>query len=94
METNEKPKNDKRGQKLVLGLLFDLIGMSSVAFPLLDFVWAPLSAFLMTKMYRGNVGKVAGIISFIEEALPITDVIPTFTLTWIYTYVIKKGKIN
>ena len=40
-------------------------------------------------MYKGNIGKVAGVISFIEEILPVFDVIPTFTLTWLYTYTFK-----
>jgi hypothetical protein len=41
----------------------------------------------MTKMYKGKTGKVAAIINFVEEALPGFDVIPTFTLMWLYTYV-------
>ena len=45
-------------QKLLLGILFDLIGMLSYVFPLADVVWAPLSAFIMIKMYKGNVGKI------------------------------------
>jgi len=44
----------------------------------------------MTKMYKGIIGKIAGVVTFIEEILPVFDVIPTFTLTWIYTQVIKK----
>jgi len=43
----------------------------------------------MTKLYRGKAGKIAAIVSFIEEAAPGLDVIPTFTLMWLYTYVIK-----
>jgi hypothetical protein len=46
-------------------------------------------------MYKGTVGKVAGIIGFVEELIPMLDFIPTFTLTWLYTYVIdsKKNRI-
>ena len=80
--------------KLLLGLLFDAIGMASYVIPglaeYIDIVWAPLAGFLMAKMYKGRVGKVAGILTFIEEIIPFTDVIPSFTLTWIYTYWIKK----
>jgi len=43
----------------------------------------------MTKLYKGRTGKIAGAISFIEEALPMLDIIPTFTLMWLYTYVFK-----
>ena len=76
-----------KSQKLLLGLVFDAIGF----IPMLDVVWAPLSAFLMIKMYKGNTGKIAGAIVFIEEALPFLDVIPTFTLMWLYTYVFSKS---
>jgi len=41
-------------------------------------------------MYKGTEGKVAGVISFIEEIVPGLDIIPTFTIMWFYTYVIKK----
>jgi hypothetical protein len=44
-------------------------------------------------MYRGMTGKIGGLVSFVEEAGILgTDFLPTFTLTWIYTYLIKKGK--
>jgi hypothetical protein len=46
-----------------------------------DIIWAPVSAWLMIIMYKGNTGKIAGVISFIEEILPSFDVIPKFTLT-------------
>ena len=36
--------------------------------------------------------KIAGVITFVEEALPGFDVIPTFTLMWIYTYVFNSEK--
>ncbi|MCB0469541.1 MAG: hypothetical protein KDC51_02705, partial [Flavobacteriaceae bacterium] len=52
--------------------------------------WAPLSGYLMSRMYKGTEGKVAGVISFIEEIVPGLDIIPTFTIMWFYTYVIKK----
>ncbi|HZW62059.1 MAG TPA: hypothetical protein VFF15_00280 [Flavobacteriaceae bacterium] len=73
-------------KKLVLSLVFDAIGMLTVV----DLIWAPVSGFLMSAMYKGNKGKIAGVLSFIEEAIPGLDVIPTFTLMWIYTYLIKR----
>jgi hypothetical protein len=42
-------------------------------------------------MYKGNLGKIGGVLSTIEELLPGIDFIPTFTLTWIYKYVITKS---
>ena len=43
-------------------------------------------------MFKGTAGKLAGVFGFIEELLPFVDVIPTFTITWFYTYVIRGGK--
>lgn len=83
----------KKYQILLLGLLFDALGFVSFSIPVIgefsDIIWAPVSAWLMTKLYAGKPGKIAGIITFVEEALPGFDVIPTFTLMWFYTYVIK-----
>lgn len=83
-------------QKLALSLVFDAMGFVSYAIPglgeLLDVVWAPASAYLMTRMYKGNKGKIAAAVSFIEEAMPGLDVIPTFTLMWLFTYVFTSSK--
>jgi len=88
--TDENLKN----RKLILGLLFDAIGMLSFTIPGIgefgDVVWAPLAGFLMTRMYKGRVGQMAGFLTFLEEVLPFTDIIPSFTLTWLYTYWFKK----
>jgi hypothetical protein len=93
IESYPEVKSHKK-TKLILGLIFDGIGMLSYAFPFLaeffDVIWAPISGLLLAKMYKGNTGKIAGIVGFLEEILPGTDLIPTFTLTWIYVYVIKK----
>mgnify|MGYP000433048753 CR=1 FL=1 len=87
----------KKYKLLLLGILFDGIGMLSFVVPFVgefsDIVWAPVSAFLIYKMYKGTAGKVGGVVTFIEEAGVFgTDFLPTFTLTWIYCYLIKKGK--
>ncbi|KAB1067111.1 hypothetical protein F6U93_11860 [Tamlana haliotis] len=85
-----------KNKKLILGIIFDAIGCLSYFFPgageLSDIVWAPISGWLMTKMYKGKAGKIAGVIAFVEEAMPGLDIIPTFTIMWFYTYVIKKDK--
>jgi hypothetical protein len=81
-------------RNLVLGILFDAIGMLSFTIPFIgefsDVVWAPVSAYLMTRLYKGSIGRIGGIFSFIEEIIPFTDAIPSFTIMWIYTYIIKK----
>lgn len=85
-------ENTSKTKKLALGLLFDALGYVSFIFPPFDFVWAPASAWLMTKLYKGRKGKIAAAISFVEEALPFFDVIPTFTLMWLYTFVFSSEK--
>lgn len=79
---------------LVKGIIYDAIGMATMAIPwvgpFLDLAWAPYAAKKMAKMYPGKKGKLASVLVFIEEILPFTDVIPTFTLMWFYTFVWKK----
>ncbi|KJD36224.1 hypothetical protein PW52_06400 [Tamlana sedimentorum] len=81
-------------KKLLIGLVLDALGYVSFIIPgvgeFSDIIWAPVSGWLMTKLYKGKPGKIAGLISVVEEALPGFDVIPTFTLMWIYTYVFNK----
>lgn len=86
---------DNKYKKLALSLIFDALGYVSFLAPgvgeFLDVAWAPASAYLMTKLYKGQKGKIAGAVAFIEEAMPGLDVIPTFTLMWLYTYVFNKN---
>lgn len=83
---------------LIKGLAFDMIGMATIAIPLvgpfLDLLWAPYAAGKMREMYPGNKGKIASVLVFIEEILPWTDVIPTFTFMYLYTYVWKKQPLK
>jgi hypothetical protein len=84
-----------KNRDLIISILLDIVGYFSYAIPFIgefsDVVWAPIAAFLMTRIYKGRIGRTAGVLEFIEEIIPFTDFIPTFTLTWIYTYIIKKG---
>ncbi len=94
IESNQKATTHKM-LKLFLGIIFDLIGMMSYIIPGIaestDIIWAPISGILLAMMYKGMTGKIAGVFGTLEEIIPFTDAIPTFTLTWIYVYVIKKG---
>jgi hypothetical protein len=91
-----QPAKSDKTSKLILSLLFDGIGMLSYLVPVFaevtDLVWAPISAILLMVMFKGTAGKLAGVFGFIEELLPFVDVIPTFTITWFYTYIIKGGR--
>jgi len=79
-------------------ILLDAVGMASMAIPFvgpfLDIIWAPIAAKKMAEMYPGTKGKIASVITFIEEILPFTDVIPTFTLMYLYTHVWSKSKVT
>ncbi len=83
-----------KNKLLIKGLVYDAIGMATYAVPVvgpfLDLLWAPYAAKVMSEMYPGKKGKMASVIVFIEEILPGTDIIPTFTLMWLYTFVWKK----
>lgn len=93
-----KKTKDNKYKKLILGLLFDGIGMLSFTVPLIgdfsDIIWAPLAGWLMTRMYKGKVGQGAGLFTFLEEIIPGLDIIPTFTIMWFYTYVFKKSPLE
>jgi hypothetical protein len=95
IESTTQVKSNKMA-KLFLGIIFDAIGLLSYVIPgiaeIIDVVWAPISGIILATMYKGSVGKVAGFFEFVEEILPATDIIPTFTITWFYVYIIKKEK--
>lgn len=87
---------DQKYQHLLLGLLLDGIGMLSFVIPGIgefsDVIWAPVAGWLMTRMYKGKIGQIAGVVTFVEELVPGLDIVPSFTLMWIYTYFISKTK--
>ncbi|WP_339334576.1 MULTISPECIES: hypothetical protein [unclassified Croceitalea] len=91
-------QKDKKIRNLFLGLLFDALGMVSFILPGIgefsDVIWAPLAGWLMTRMYKGKIGQAAGLVTFVEELIPGLDVVPTFTIMWVYTYLLsgKKSK--
>lgn len=89
-------KKENKYRNLLLGLLFDAVGMLSFMVPGIgefsDVIWAPIAGWLMTRIYKGKVGQAAGIFTFVEELIPGLDIIPTFTIMWLYTYVFKGTK--
>lgn len=91
-------KNTPSFKYLFLGLLFDGIGMLSFFIPGIgefsDVIWAPVAAWIMTRMYKGRTGQIAGVVTFIEELLPGFDFIPSFTLMWIYSFIAAKTASN
>jgi len=64
----------------------DLIGYASYSIPFIgeiaDILWAPLSALIFFVTFGGWKGALGGIGNFVEELLPGTDFIPSFTIMW------------
>ena len=77
MNANQNSNANNKQRNLIVGIIFDLIGMLSFSIPLLgefsDVIWAPIAAIALSQMYKGNVGKIGGIFEFIEEILPFSD---------------------
>ena len=67
-------------------IVMDLIGCASFAIPGIgefsDIIWAPLSAFIFMKSFGGRFGAIGAVLNFLEEALPFTDIIPSFTISY------------
>ncbi|KRP05362.1 MAG: hypothetical protein ABR95_08595 [Sphingobacteriales bacterium BACL12 MAG-120813-bin55] len=69
-------------------LLLDGIGMLSWVLPVVgeatDLIWAPLAAFIYIHLFGFRKRAPGGALLLIEELLPGTDFLPTFTLTWLW----------
>jgi len=80
--------NEKRPvlPNIFLCVILDLIGMASYVIPALaevtDVVWAPISGFLFITLFGGRFGLIGGVLNFLEEIIPFTDIIPSFTIAW------------
>ncbi|MDO5523644.1 MAG: hypothetical protein Q4G48_06310 [Bacteroidia bacterium] len=85
---------EQKYKKLIKCLALDAIGMASFAVPIIDVVWAPIAASISYKMFGEKRGKYTSIITFIEEILPVTDVIPSFTIFWFLFDFLGIGKEN
>ena len=84
----EKAQRAKLTQRdfglLFLCLLLDLLGGSSfVLGDQSDYLWAPVSAFLIFSLFDSF--SLAAV-QFVKEALPWTDVVPVATLSWLIAY--------
>ena len=75
-----------RSPSLAFCLAMDAIGYFSYAIPFLgefaDIIWAPVSAVIFTVSFGGWRGVLGGVFNFVEEILPGTDFIPSFTIAW------------
>ena len=75
--------------KLFIALGIDLLGMLSYLIPgwaeATDLIIAPLSAALVYIFFKRKFSWAA--FTFIEELIPMTDVIPSATIAWYSIYV-------
>ncbi len=82
---------------IVLCILLDMIGMASYFIPALgeftDVIWAPISGFLFYLLFGGRFGMIGGVLNFLEEIIPFTDIIPSFTIGW-FIRKRESGKLN
>lgn len=86
----------KKQVSLIICIIMDLIGYATYAVPFLgefaDLVWAPISAYFFYKTFGGKTGAIGAVFNFIEEILPGTDFIPSFTIMWFLKYFSEKKK--
>lgn len=75
--------------KLVVSLVIDFIGSSSYLLPgvgeAFDLAWAPTQTVLIMAMYDSSMPSLK-YVSFIEEIMPFTDLLPSATLGWVRSY--------
>jgi hypothetical protein len=71
---------------IAICIIMDVIGMATYTFPVLgefgDVVWAPVSAYIFYKLFGGRLGLMGSVLNFLEEVVPYTDIIPSFTIAW------------
>ena len=71
---------------IAICIVMDLAGMSTYIFPALgewaDLIWAPISGYIFLKLFGGRLGAIGSVLNFLEEVIPFTDIIPSFTIAW------------
>jgi hypothetical protein len=75
--------------RLIVSLLLDLCGSASFCIPIagegFDTIWAPLQTIFVAALYDETSPKLK-YISFLEEFLPFTDILPSATCGWLMQY--------
>lgn len=87
MQNQNLPAEQIKTPSLWVAIVLDILGMVTFTIPGVgefgDVVWAPLSAYLFSRLYgTDKVAKWGAIFNFAEEILPFTDFCPTFTIAW------------
>jgi len=83
---------------LLFCIIMDALGCATYLLPFLgewfDIIFAPISAFIFYRAFGGRTGMIGSILNFVEEIIPFTDIIPTFTIAYIYEYLKTKKTPN
>jgi len=89
---------NKKQPSLIFCILMDVIGYATYAIPFLgefaDILWAPISSMIFMRTFGGWKGALGGVGNFIEELLPGTDFIPSFTIMWFIQNMGKKNNVT
>jgi len=84
----------KKQPSIFFCLLMDLVGYATYAVPFFgefaDLIWAPVSSLIFMNTFGGWRGVLGGFGNLIEELLPGTDFIPSFTIMWFINQARKK----
>ena len=87
----------KRQPSLIFCILMDFLGYATYAIPGLgefaDILLAPISSIIFMVTFGGVKGVLGGVGNFIEEILPGTDFIPSFTIMWFIQNMQKKNNV-
>jgi hypothetical protein len=87
----------KKQPSLFFCILMDIIGYSTYTIPVLgefaDIIWAPISGIIFYITFGGWKGTFGGLFNFVEELLPGTDFIPSFTIMWFVQYLGKRKNV-
>jgi hypothetical protein len=82
----------QKSPSLLFCIAMDIIGYATYAIPGLgeygDILWAPVSAWIFYQSFGTWKGAAGAVFNLVEEALPFTDFIPSFTIM----YFIQKPK--
>ena len=89
---------NKKQPSLIFCILMDVIGYATYVIPFLgefaDILWAPISSMIFMRTFGGWKGALGGVGNFIEELLPGTDFIPSFTIMWFIQNMGKKNNVT
>ena len=88
----------KKQPSLFFCILMDIVGYATYAIPGLgefaDILWAPISSVIFMATFGGWKGALGGVGNFIEEILPGTDFIPSFTIMWFIQNMQKRNNLT